>query len=54
MLWVFAPLALTGYLIQVFVGRDATHAAGYSGVLFVLGYALHPKRRTQADTGTDE
>jgi hypothetical protein len=58
MLWIFAPLALTGYLIQVLVERSATHAAGYThaalGTLFVLGYAIHPKRRTPADTGTDE
>ena len=58
MLWIFAPLALTGYLIQVLVERGATRAAGFThaalGVLFVLGYALHPKRRTREDTGTDE
>ncbi|HEY1251780.1 MAG TPA: hypothetical protein VGH97_11370 [Thermoanaerobaculia bacterium] len=56
MLWIFAPLALTGYLIQVLVASGPTHAAGYAhaalGVLFALGYAVHPKRR--ADTGTDE
>jgi hypothetical protein len=58
MLWLFAPLALTGYLIQVLVARGAVRAAGYAhaglGVLFLLGYAIHPKRRATADTGTDE
>jgi len=58
MLWVFAPLALTGYLIQVLVEPRAMHAAGYShaalGLLFIAGYGIHPKRRTSADTGTDE
>ena len=58
MLWIFAPLALTGYLIQVLVERGATRAAGFThatlGILFLLGYALHPKRRTPEDTGTDE
>ncbi|MEP6994729.1 MAG: hypothetical protein ABI968_09435 [Acidobacteriota bacterium] len=58
MLWIFAPLALTGYLIQVFVERNAARATGYThaalGVVFLLGYAIHPKRKTTADTGTDE
>ncbi len=49
MLRLFAPVALTGYLVQVLVERGATRAAGFShaglGVLFLLGYALHPKRR---------
>jgi hypothetical protein len=58
MLWIFAPLALTGYLIQVLVEPRAMHAAGYAhatlGLLFLLGYAIHPKRKTPADTGTDE
>jgi hypothetical protein len=58
MLWIFAPLALTGYLVQVFVARGAVRASGYAhaglGLLFLLGYVLHPKRRTSADTGTDE
>jgi hypothetical protein len=58
MLWIFAPLALTGYLIQVFVERGAMRATGFThaalGMLFLIGYGLHPKRRTPADTGTDE
>ena len=56
MLWLFAPLALTGYLIQVFTGPGLARGTGYAhaalGVLFLLGYAIHPKRR--ADVGTDE
>ena len=58
MLWLFLPLALTGYLIQVLVEGGAVHAAAWShaalGAAFLLGYAFHPKRKTTADTGTDE
>jgi hypothetical protein len=58
MLWLFLPLALTGYLIQVFVEAGSVRAAAWShaalGVAFVLGYAFHPKRETTAGTGTDE
>ena len=43
------PLALSGYLIQVFVAPGAVRWTGWIhagiGVLFVLGYAFHPKRR---------
>ncbi len=49
MLWLFAPLALTGYLIQVLVAQAAVRATGWIhaglGVLFLVGYAFHPKRR---------
>jgi hypothetical protein len=58
MLWIFAPLALTGYLIQVLVEPGVMHAAATRmrrwACCSLLGYAVHPKRRTQADTGTDE
>ncbi|MFY9549800.1 MAG: hypothetical protein WAU32_01505 [Thermoanaerobaculia bacterium] len=58
MLWLFLPLALTGYLVQVFTAPGFTRAAGYAhaalGLIFLLGYSIHPKRRTSADTGTDE
>jgi hypothetical protein len=58
MLWIFAPLVLTGYLVQALVERGPIRAAGYShaalGLVFLLGYALHPKRRATADAGTDE
>ena len=64
MLWLLLPVALTGYLIQVLVGSGAVRAAGWShaalGVLFVFGYALHPKRRSPpflsaaADEGATE
>jgi hypothetical protein len=58
MLWLFLPLGLTGYLVQVFTAPGLTRATGYAhavlGVAFALGFALHPKRRTPADTGTDE
>ena len=58
MLWLFLPLVLTGYLIQVIVDRDAARSVGWGhaalGLAFVLGYALHPKRKTASDTGSDE
>ncbi len=58
MLWLFLPLALTGYLIQVLVEGGAVRAAAWShaalGAAFLLGYAFHPKRKATADTGTDE
>jgi hypothetical protein len=58
MLWIFAPLALTGYLIQALVERGAVRATGFAhaglGVIFLLGYALHPKRKASTDTGADE
>jgi hypothetical protein len=58
MLWLFLPLVLTGYLIQVIVDRDPARLMGWGhaalGLFFVLGYALHPKGKTPADTGADE
>jgi len=58
MLWIFAPLAMTGYVIQVLVARDAARAAGWThatlGIVFLLGYAFHPKRKTPTDSGSDE
>ena len=58
MLWLFLPLVLTGYLIQVIVDRDAARMMGWShavlGAFFVLGYALHPRRKASTDTGADE
>lgn len=56
MLWLFAPLALSGYFIQVFVEPGTVRWTGWIhaglGVIFGLGYLFHPKRRS--DTGTDE
>jgi hypothetical protein len=60
MLWIFLPLVVTGYLVQVLVAGGVVRAAGWShallGAAFLLGYASHPKRRTDAseDTGADE
>jgi hypothetical protein len=58
MLWLFLPLVLTGYLVQVIVDRDAARVMGWShaalGVFFALGYALHPKQKASTDTGADE
>ncbi len=58
MFWLFLPLALSGYLVQVFTAPGTARWTGYVhaglGVIFLLGYLFHPKRRTPADTGTDE
>jgi len=58
MLWIFLPLALSGYLIQVFVEPGAVRWTGWIhagvGVLFGLGYAIHPKRRATGSTGSAE
>ena len=52
MLWLFLPLTLTGYLVQVFVETTALRAAGWShaglGLWFLLGYLFHPKRKAPA------
>jgi hypothetical protein len=57
MLWLFLPLALTGYLIQVFVETGTVRATGWIhaalGVLFLAGYAVHPKRHASASNGDD-
>ena len=56
MLWIVLPLALSGYLIQVFAAPGAVRWTGWIhagiGLLFGLGYAIHPKRR--ASTGQAE
>ncbi len=58
MLWLLLPLGMTGYLIQAFTAPGFARGTGYThaalGVVFGLGYLFHPKRRTPADTGTDE
>ncbi len=58
MLWLFLPLVLTGYLIQVIVSGGLARGAGWShavlGVAFILGYAAHPRRKAPTDTGSDE
>ena len=59
MLWIFLPLALSGYLIQVLVEPGTVRWTGWIhagiGMLFVLGYAIHPKRRaTNGNVETDE
>jgi hypothetical protein len=58
MLWLLLPLAMTGYLIQIFVDTTPVRAAGWShaalGVCFLLGYAFHPKRRALNDNGADD
>ena len=58
MLWIFTPLVLSGYVVQMLVSRSATRAVGWThaalGLIFILGYAVHPRRRTAGDTGRDE
>lgn len=58
MLWFFLPLALTGYLIQVFVETGTVRATGWLhaglGLLFLLGYAVHPKRRAASPGNGDD
>jgi hypothetical protein len=58
MLWIFLPLALSGYLIQVFVERGTVRWTGWIhaglGALFLLGYAIHPKRRATNGEGDNE
>ncbi len=58
MLWLFLPLTLTGYLIQVMVSGGAARGVGFThaalGVIFLLGYAAHPRRKAPTDTGSDE
>jgi len=58
LLWLALPVALSGYLVQVFVAQPATRLTGWAhaalGCLFILAYAFHPKRRAPSDTGTDE
>lgn len=64
-LWLLVPVALSGVLIQVFVEPGAVRWTGWMhaalGLVFVLGYALHPKRRSEppvlqvaADDGVTE
>ncbi len=49
-LWLLVPVALSGVLIQVLVEPRAVRWAGWThaalGAVFVIGYALHPKRRS--------
>lgn len=59
MLWIFLPLALSGYLVQVFVEPGAVRWTGWIhaglGALFLLGYAIHPKRRaTNGDADNED
>jgi hypothetical protein len=53
MLWLIAPLILSGYLIQVFVEPGLVRGTGWShaglGAIFLLGYAIHPKRKAPSN-----
>jgi hypothetical protein len=58
MFWLLLPLTVTGYLVQVFVETTPVRAAAWShaglGVLFLLGYALHPKGKGSTGNGSAE
>lgn len=58
MFWIVLPLTLTGYLIPVFVDRTAVRAAGWShallGLVFVLGFAFHPRPKASSDPVGDD
>jgi len=58
MLWLLLPLTMTGYLIQMFVETATVTAAAWShvglGIAFLLGYAIHPKRKASADMAADD
>jgi len=49
-LWLVVPVALSGVLIQVLVDPRAVRGTGWThaalGAVFVIGYLLHPKRRS--------
>ena len=51
-LWLLVPVALSGVLIQVLVEPRVVRWTGWThaalGALVVIGYALHPKRRSPA------
>ena len=57
MLALFAPLVLTGYLVQTLTEPAATKATGWIhaglGILVVLGYVLHPKRHAEPQPGAE-
>ena len=56
-LWLLVPVALSGVLIQVLVDARAVRWTGWThaalGALFVVGYALHPKRRSEPPNGSE-
>ncbi len=58
MVWLLVPLTMTGYLFQVFVETGTVRAAAWShaalGVAFLLGYAVHPKRKASAEPNGDD
>lgn len=58
MFWIVLPLTLTGYLIPVFVDTTAVRASGWShavlGLVFLLGYAFHPRPKASSDSVGDD
>jgi len=57
LLVLFAPLVLTGYLVQALTEPSTVRATGWIhaglGVVVVLGYVLHPKRHADAQNGSE-
>jgi hypothetical protein len=57
MLALFAPLILTGYLVQALTEPAGVKATGWIhaglGVLVVLGYVFHPKRHAETADGSE-
>jgi hypothetical protein len=58
MLWLFLPLTFSGYLVQVFVEKNAVRTTGWVhaglGLVFLLGYAFHPKRKSAPSNGNGD
>jgi hypothetical protein len=57
MLALFAPLVLTGYLVQALTEPGTVKATGWIhaglGLLVVLGYVWHPKRHADSQNGSE-
>lgn len=57
MLALFAPLVLTGYLVQALTEPGTVKATGWLhaglGLLVVLGYVVHPKRHADSQNGSE-
>ena len=57
MLALFAPLVLTGYLVQALTEPGPAKATGWIhaglGLLVVLGYVWHPKRHAESSNGSE-
>jgi hypothetical protein len=58
LVWLFAPLVLTGYLIQVVAGSDGARVTGWThaglALIVVVAYALHPKHAPRTESNGPE